>query len=110
MKLAKIENINTIQPIQKFNESKEPEINSKMEPRKSKSELYGSKYIRIWPKRNVSIITVIIATLAITVATAATADCSDATAQLEQLTDAGSVWELTACHTTRRYYRMMSIQ
>ena len=53
MKLAKIENINTIQPIQKFNESKEPEINSKMEPRKSKSELYGSKYIRIWPKRNV---------------------------------------------------------
>ena len=47
MKLAKIENINTIKPIQKFNESKEPEINSKMEPRKSKSELYGSKYIRI---------------------------------------------------------------
>jgi len=39
MRVAKIENINTIASIKKFDALLEPEINSQMEPRKSKSEL-----------------------------------------------------------------------
>jgi len=40
MNLAKIENINTIANNSEINESKEPEINSQIEPRKSKSKLW----------------------------------------------------------------------
>jgi len=59
MNLAKIENINTIANNSEINESKEPEINSQIEPRKSKSKLWVQSKFGFDRNATSSIITVI---------------------------------------------------